>query len=216
LLVGALLSAGVLALAGVLSACGDDEGVRLVPEEPSTGLSPLLPMSADGEAGASAEPGADGAVEASTAEATADEASAADSEPTSCDPAECPEVLLFGALAPGCCRFGNLCGGRVQVSERTSACLAPEVNEQGEALRSALTQASRQPFVSDVACPSHTIDGDELLGCCRAGVCGVDTQPWTRSAAAFGLLLPRACLDPREAAELADEPPGSAPPPRCD
>jgi hypothetical protein len=71
----------------------------------------------------------------------------------------------------------------VQVSEHTSACLAPEVNEQGEALRSALTRASR---------------------------------PWTRSAAAFGLQLPRACLDPREAAELADEPPGSAASPRCD
>jgi hypothetical protein len=103
----------------------------------------------------------------------------------------------------------------VQVSERTSACLAPEVNEQGEALRSALTRAARQPFVSDARCPSHTIDGDELLGCCRASVCGVDTQPWTRSAAAFGLQLPRACLDPREAAELADEQPLGSTPPRC-
>ena len=80
------------------------------------------------------------------------------------------------------------------------------MNEQGEELRSALTRAAREPFVVDAACPAHTVDGDELSGCCRAGVCGVDTQPWSRSAASFGLVLPRACLDPREAAELAEEP----------
>lgn len=194
--------------AGASNGCAGGEDVPLVDDEgagASTSLSPLLPGAAvDDQEGRASSAGADrgdGAV--STL------------EPASCDPAECPEMLLFGVLAPGCCRFGNLCGGRVQVSERTWACLAPEVNEQGEELRSALTLAARQPFVADVECPSHTIDGDELSGCCRAGVCGVDTQPWTRSAAAFGLVLPRACLDPREAAELAEQPPSSARPSRC-
>lgn len=210
LLIGAWL------LAGASSGCGgeavplsvderaDAERAEAEPAGPSTGLSPLLPGAAEeGEAN-----DADTADERNGGEG-------ASLEPASCDPAECPEVLLFGVLAPGCCRFGNLCGGRVQVSERTSACLAPEVNEQGEELRNALTRASREPFAPDLACPSHIFDGDELSGCCRAGVCGVDTQAWTRSAAAFGLVLPRACLDPREAAELAAEPPSSVPPPRC-
>lgn len=187
------LLAGILALAG--ASCGGGGDVPLVAEESS--VSPVLP--------GVAAVGAD--------EQTASEETLA--EPSSCDPTECPEVLLFGVLTPGCCRFGNLCGGRVMVSERTWACLAPEVNEQGEALRSALTRAARDAFEPSAACPSHTIDGDELLGCCRAGVCGVDTQPWTRSAAAFGLVLPRACLDPREAAELAEQPASSSPPPRC-
>jgi hypothetical protein len=172
-------------------------------------VSPLQPAAAEGADEASPLP----ALERSAQEGQAAEGGSL--EPASCAPEDCPEVLLFGVLTPGCCRFGNLCGGRVQVSERTWACLGPEVNEQGEALRSALTRAARDPFVPDVTCPSQTIDGDELRGCCRAGVCGVDTQPWTRSAASFGLVLPRACLDPREAAELAEEPASSAAPPRC-
>jgi hypothetical protein len=192
----------ILALAAASSACGGGSGAPLVTGEQS-GVGSLLP-------GAAAEEGE----QPGGAEPLAAETGAA-GEPLSCEPAECPEVLLFGVPAPGCCRFGNLCGGRVQVSERTWACLAPEVNEQGEALRSALTRAARQPFEPSATCPSHTIDGDELLGCCRAGVCGVDTQPWTRSAAAFGLVLPRACLDPREAAELAEQAVSSSPPPRC-
>jgi hypothetical protein len=188
------LLAGIFALAH--ASCGGGGDVPLVASEESS-VSPLLPGMAGAEAG-----------EQSMSEG-------APAEPLSCDPAECPEVLLFGVLTPGCCRFGNLCGGRVQVSERTWACLAPEVNEQGEQLRNALARAARDEFEPSTACPSHTIDGDELLGCCRAGVCGVDTQPWTRSAAAFGLVLPRACLDPREAAELAEQPASSRPPPRC-
>lgn len=199
---------GLVWLAGASSGCGGEDVPLEVGESaaPSSGLSPLRP----GAAPAASDPDEE---RASAAEAAAGEGTAL--EPSSCDPAECPEMLLFGVLAPGCCRFGNLCGGRVQVSERTWACLAPEVNEQGEVLRSALTRAAREPFVADVACPQHTIDGDELAGCCRAGVCGVDTLPWTRSAASIGLVLPRACLDPREAAELAEEPASSTPPPRC-
>lgn len=193
---------GLLLFAGSSGACGGGaEGPLVMSDESSdesaessTGVSPLLPG-----AGAAEELEEGGAA----------------LEPASCAPAECPEVLLFGVLVPGCCRFGNLCGGRVQVSERTSACLAPEVNAQGEELRQALARASREPFVADATCPSHNIDGDELPGCCRAGSCGVDTQPWTRSAAALGLQLPRACLDLGQAGELANEPVSSAPPPRC-
>lgn len=207
------LLVGIWLLAGASSGCGGAEaevpqvvGDGAESSAPSTGLVPLRPGSSD-----EAAPGSPGdAIDS-------DEAGGVEPtlQPASCDPAECPEMELFGVLAPGCCRFGNLCGGRVQVSERTWACLAPEVNEQGEVLRSALTVAAREPFVVDAECPSHTIDGDELGGCCRAGVCGIDTQAWTSSAASFGLVLPRACLDPREAAELAEEPASSTPPPRC-
>ncbi len=189
----------LLLLAGAVSACGDQQEVPLVDgderAEPMGGLGMLLP----GDEGAGEVDATDGAAP----------------EPSFCDPAECPELVLFGVSTPGCCRFGNLCGGRVQVSERTWACLAPEVNEQGEVLRDALTRAAREAFVSDPGCPSHVIDGQELRGCCRGGICGLDTQPWSRSASSFGLLLPRACLDPREAAELANDPLSPGSPPRC-
>lgn len=199
---------GVCLLAGTSNGCGGGEDVPLVVTEsaaPTTGLSPLRPEAA--RSGDSDEKEEDAADEAG-GEAT-------ELEPAFCDPAECPEMLLFGVFAPGCCRFGNLCGGRVQVSERTWACLAPEVNEQGEVLRSALTRAAREPFVPAAECPGQIIDGDELEGCCRGGVCGLDTQPWTSAAATLGLVLPRACLDPREAAELAKQPVSNTPPPRC-
>lgn len=195
---------GMLSLAALSAACGgsasaplDDGADRDAP--PDSSLNPLLPGPVADDAEAAAQ----------TDEGTSD-------EPRTCDPAACPELELFGVLTPGCCRFGELCGGRVQVSERTWACLGPEVEQQGEELRSALTLAAREPFKPDGSCPSHVIDGDELPGCCRGGVCGVDTQLWTRSAAFFGLTLPRACLDPREAAELAEQPASSAPPPPCD
>jgi hypothetical protein len=139
-------------------------------------------------------------------ESSVAEHSAASPPVDACD-AECPEVTLFGSQAPGCCRTDGACGGRVQIRSRTWLCLAPGADATAEALRGALSRAAAEPVVADSTCPSQTLDGTTLTGCCLAtGSCGLDTGTWTAAAAAYGLALPATCLEAREAAALVATP----------
>ena len=140
-----------------------------------------------------------------------------DAELGGCVPAECPEIMLFGSLAPGCCRAAQTCGGGVQIAERSWLCLSPDDDRSAEALRVALTAHAGEPLVAEPSCPSQTLAASTLVGCCIAGgTCGVSTEPWTAAAAELGLQLPSACILATEAAEVAGTPVADAgPPPAC-
>jgi hypothetical protein len=139
-----------------------------------------------------------------------------DDEQARCVAAECPEITLFGSLAPGCCRGAQACGGRLQIAERSWLCVAPEYDRSAAALRAALAAHAGEPLVPEPSCPSETLDGSTLAGCCiSGGTCGVSTKPWTAAAAQLGLDLHSACLLASEAAQIAGTAVADAGPPRA-
>jgi hypothetical protein len=180
-------------------ACGHPRRAQRASDEPpSTSVNALQP-----------EPSAEAAAE------SAGETLAASS--AECIDEECPDLMLLGALAPGCCQLDGSCGGRVQVAERTQLCVPPSVQDSTGMLQETLSVAAQEPYVEDRTCPMGILDGSRLPGCCRAvGRCGLYTEAWTQSAAAYGFELPAACLDAREAATLVDAHLADAgPPQRC-
>jgi hypothetical protein len=111
--------------------------------------------------------------------------------------------MLFGSLIPGCCRGVDSCGGRVQIAERSWLCVPPDYDRTAEALRAALAAHAGEPLVLEPSCPSLSLDGSTLTGCCITGAtCGVTTEPWTAAAAGLGLKLPSACILASEAAQI--------------
>lgn len=172
------LVAGALALAVGSCACGSDGKTTAEDSDdaPETALNGLLPESAD-EDGAAA--------------------------PT-CSDAQCPELRLFGELAPGCCIADSTCGGQVQIGERTWLCVPQSYDQAAQALSRVLARHAGEPMVLDPSCPSQSLDDVTLAGCCgKGGVCGLNTGPWTKEAARFGRKIPTACISPAEAAQLS-------------
>jgi hypothetical protein len=121
-----------------------------------------------------------------------------------CPAGTCPSIMLFGSLAPGCCRGVDACGGSVKIAENSWLCVPPDYDQTAETLRTTLEARADEPFVPEPGCPSQTFDGATLAGCCiAASTCGVSTELWTAAAAEFGLRLPTTCILASEAAELA-------------
>jgi hypothetical protein len=128
-----------------------------------------------------------------------------------CPAGECPDIMLFGSVAPGCCRGLEACGGSVQIGANSWLCVPPDYDRMAEALRVALAARAGEPLVPDSSCPSETLDGLTLTGCCIAdGTCGVSTEPWTAAAAEFGVRLPSVCILASEAVQLAGTAGGDA------
>jgi len=132
----------------------------------------------------------------------------ASSAPTSsapapdCVDAQCPSVSYRGASVSGCCQGSGACGALVPLG--TSAlCLAPDADQLVSSVNSAFAGVKPEAIRLDPSCPSLSIAGTPLPGCCDpTGVCGVSTQGWSRAAAALGLKIPSSCLTPGEAAGL--------------
>lgn len=184
-----------LALLLLCCACGHSPGGMRASEEAPTSSSALLPAAAADRAAPSSE-----AFAASSPE---------------CSDEECPELMLLGTPAPGCCQLDGSCGGRLRVAERTQLCVPPSVQDSTGILHETLSSAAQEPFVKDQTCPSGHLKGTTLPGCCRAvGRCGLYTEAWTKSAAAYGVALAAACLDEREAASLVNDPFADAGPPQ--
>jgi hypothetical protein len=175
------VTASVWALVVLSCACGSrhPQTAPPGPEEPETAVGALLPS------GAAAS-------------------SPSDDEQGSCDAAECPDVLLFGSLAAGCCVDEQACGGRVQIAERSWLCLPPGYDRNIDVLRTVLVAHAGQPLVPEPSCPSQTFEGSTLAGCCiPGGTCGVSTEPWTGAIAQLGQGLHSACILASEAARIA-------------
>lgn len=184
------LIAGALALAVGCCACGGSgkSSARESGDEPETAVNGLLPESAS----------ADGA----TAPACSDE--------------QCPDLRLFGKMAPGCCLGEDGCGGQVQIEERTWLCVPQSYDQAAQALTQVLARHAGEPMVLDPSCPSQVLDDMSLAGCCgKNGVCGLNTAPWTKEAARFGQKIPTACISPAEAARLTGMASTEAAPPRA-
>jgi hypothetical protein len=169
------LVAGALALAVGCCACGSNgRSNARASDEPETVVSGLLPEPA-GEDGAAA----------------------------ACSDEQCPELRLFGKLAPGCCLGNEECGGQIQLSERTWLCVPQSYDQAAQALSQVLARHTGEPMVLDPSCPSQVLDDVTLAGCCgKGGVCGLNTAAWTAEAARFGQKIPTACISPAEAARL--------------
>jgi len=181
------------ACALVALSCGSGQPYQSSPEaeEAETAVSALLP----GAAAASAP---------------------TDDERGRCVAAECPDIALFGARAAGCCRGAQACGGRVQIAERSWLCVPPDYDRSADALRAVLAAHADEPLVPEPSCPSETLDGSTLAGCCiSGGTCGVSTTPWTAAAAQLGLDLHSACILASEAAQIARTAVADAGPPRA-
>jgi hypothetical protein len=171
------LAAGALALAVGSCACSRDS--RAIAQErddaPETAVDGLLPGA----------PGDDGAAPA-------------------CSDDQCPELRLFGELAPGCCIDDASCGGQVQIGERTWLCVPQSYDQAAQALSRVLSRHAGEPMVLDPSCPSEVLDDVTLAGCCgKGGVCGLNTTPWTQEAARVGRKSPTACISTTEAAQLS-------------
>ena len=174
------LAAGALTLAVGSCACGADDtsGARERDDAPETSVNGLQPEPAGAAKGAT----------------------------LACSDEQCPDLPLFGKLAPGCCIGDDGCGGRVQIGERTWLCAPPSYDATAQALSQTLARHAGEPMVLDPSCPSHDLDDGTLAGCCGVGgVCGVNTAPWTREAARVGLKIPTACISLSEAAKLTGE-----------
>ena len=167
------LIAGALALAVGSCACGGDSTSSTRDDAPETVVNGLLPESGSEEAA------------------------------PACSDDQCPELRLFGELAPGCCIDDASCGGQVQIGERTWLCVPQSYDQAAQALSQVLARHAGEPMVLDPSCPSQVVDDVTLAGCCgKGGVCGLNTAPWTREAARFGRKIPTACIAPAEAARL--------------
>jgi hypothetical protein len=120
-----------------------------------------------------------------------------------CSNEQCPQLRLFGELAPGCCLGNDGCGGQVQIAERTWLCVPQSYDQAAQALARVLARHAGEPVVADPSCPSQVVDDVTLAGCCgKGGSCGLNTAPWTSEAARFGQKIPTACITPAEAAQL--------------
>jgi hypothetical protein len=165
-------------VAGLLAlaavSCGGDSPSRVSDDDRETGVNGLLPELAGEDAAAAL-----------------------------CSDEQCPELPLFGKLAPGCCLGDDGCGGQVQIGERTWLCVPKSYDQAAQALTRVLARHAGEPTVLDPSCPSQVVDDVTLLGCCgKAGACGLSTAPWTTEAARFGQKIPTACISPAEAAQL--------------
>jgi hypothetical protein len=204
--------ASALALAALTCACGSEPPQSAPPgsQQPETAVGSLLPST----------PG-DGELEDGELQDGELQDDGLQDDPPGGDQGvcavECPEIVLFGTAVPGCCRGTQACGGRVQIAERSWLCVAPEYDQNAEALRTALTAHAGEPLVAEPSCPSQLLDGTTLAGCCIVGgTCGVSTEPWTVAAAELGLQLPSVCILASEAAEVAGTAVADAgPPPAC-
>jgi hypothetical protein len=171
------LVAGALALAVGSCACGNDSNTNAQTSDdaPETAIDGLLPESASDDGAATA----------------------------TCSDDQCPELRMFGELAPGCCIGDASCGGQVQIGERTWLCVPQSYEQAAQALSRVLARHGGEPMVLDPSCPSEVLDDVTLAGCCgKGGVCGLNTAPWTQEAARFGRKIPTACISPTEAAQL--------------
>jgi hypothetical protein len=132
-----------------------------------------------------------------------------------CGVDECPDIPLFGSIAPGCCQLGGECGGRIDVASRTWLCVSPAVDSNTQQLQAALSGPDG-PIVLDPSCPDQVVAGTTLPGCCSpAGTCGVSSEPWASAFEMFGVELARTCLGAEElggagGAPLADVAPAPA------
>jgi hypothetical protein len=109
---------------------------------------------------------------------------------------------FMGSTIPGCCQGSGECGGQLPL-DGSFLCLAPNADTLVNGLNTAFAGITPAPVLLDPACPSVTLAGTPLAGCCdRTGVCGVSTQAWGRAAAQLGLKVPSSCLTPDEASRV--------------
>jgi hypothetical protein len=102
----------------------------------------------------------------------------------------------------GCCQGSGACGARVPLGTST-LCLAPDADTLVGSVNAAFAGVKPETITLDASCPSLSIAGTPLPGCCDpAGVCGVSTKGWSGAAAALGLKIPSSCLTPSEASGL--------------
>jgi len=187
----ALASAWTLVVLSCACGSGQPQTSAPGPEEPQTAVAALLPSG----------------VAAS---------SLSGDEQGSCVATECPDILLFGSLAAGCCIGEQDCGGRVELAERSWLCLPPGYDRTIDLLHAALLAHAGEPLVPEPSCPSQTFDGSTLAGCCiSGGTCGVSTEPWTGAVAQLGVGLHSACILTSEAARIAGSAAADAGPPRA-
>jgi hypothetical protein len=118
-----------------------------------------------------------------------------------CDPEACPAVSVLGMPVAGCCQESGECGARIDVGG-TALCSPPNIDQALGTLPNPFAQLQSELVTLDSACPSVTVFGTRLPGCCdRSGVCGASTAPFASggSNAIAGLDIALTCVTASEA-----------------